>query len=170
MTRLQRYSLGTLLGFAFIQLIPYGKDHHNPPVGREPRWSSNEAKQLARAVCFDCHSHETEWPWYANVAPASWLVAWDVSSGRKKLNFSDWDHPGYDVDEAAQQLREFEMPPFYYRALHPEAQLSGNQRQKLLAALETVIRSPNRTRATGETAHSASFSAPPDTRGRLPRR
>src|SRR5438046_6378282 len=40
--------------------------------------------------CRDCHSHKTEWPWYSNVAPVSWLVTDDVNTGRQLLNMSEW--------------------------------------------------------------------------------
>jgi hypothetical protein len=77
--------------FAAIQLVPVKRD--NPPVVSEPNWDSPQTRALAQRACFDCHSNETVWPWYAHVAPASWLAAHDVHEGRGILNFSDWDHP-----------------------------------------------------------------------------
>lgn len=140
MTRFGQYTIGAMLVFAFIQLIPYGKQHSNPAVAKEPRWTSAETRGIAQRACFDCHSNQTQWPWYANVAPASWLVQWDVTQGRRHLNFSNWDQPGSDFDEAAQQVRQSEMPPWYYRSLHPEARLQNGERQRLIAGLETVVR------------------------------
>src|SRR5689334_10590484 len=49
-----------------------------------------EVLAIVDRSCKDCHTHNTEWPWYSNVAPASWLLASHVSSGRRHLNFSDW--------------------------------------------------------------------------------
>jgi len=57
-----------------IQLIPYGKNHTNPTVVGQPKWDSQQTRDLAKRACFDCHSNETIWPWYSNVAPISWLV------------------------------------------------------------------------------------------------
>jgi hypothetical protein len=57
--------------FVAIQLVPYGRDHTNPPVTAEPRWDSPQTRTLAVSACFDCHSNETAWPWYTNVAPFS---------------------------------------------------------------------------------------------------
>ena len=76
--------------FLLIQLIPYGRDHTNPAVVAEPAWDLPETRALAVRACFDCHSNETIWPWYSNVAPISWLVQRDVDEGREKLNFSEW--------------------------------------------------------------------------------
>ena len=55
------------------QLVPYGRDHSNPPVRQEPAWNSLEFRTLAQRACFDCHSNETKWPWYASVRqPRGW--------------------------------------------------------------------------------------------------
>ena len=68
--------------FGLIQLVPYGRDHANPPVTREVKWDSPRTRALAAGACFDCHSNLTTWPWYSNVAPVSWLVYADVVGGR----------------------------------------------------------------------------------------
>ena len=60
-------------GFLLIQFVPFGRDHTNPPVVQEPKWDSPATRELAKRACFDCHSNETVWPWYSNIAPA--LVA-----------------------------------------------------------------------------------------------
>ena len=57
-----------------IQLIPYGRNHTNPPVVTEPQWDSPRTRELFTRACADCHSNETVWPWYSNLAPMSWLV------------------------------------------------------------------------------------------------
>jgi hypothetical protein len=59
--------------------------------------------ELARHACYDCQGNETNWPWYANIAPASWLAQRHVNEGRRALNFSDWDPL---QREAAQSGRE----------------------------------------------------------------
>ncbi|VAW08163.1 hypothetical protein MNBD_ACTINO01-854, partial [hydrothermal vent metagenome] len=61
-----------------IQLVPYGRDHDNPPVLAEPAWDSTTTQDLARRACFDCHSNETEWRWYTNIAPISWFIQNEV--------------------------------------------------------------------------------------------
>src|SRR4051812_44101919 len=75
-----------------MQLVPYGHTHSNPPVLQEPSWDSPHSRELAVRACFDCHSNETRWPWYANVAPFSWTMQRDVDAGRSTLNFSEWTH------------------------------------------------------------------------------
>ncbi len=77
-----------MLVLLLIQLIPVDKS--NPPVVSEPTWDSPQTRALAKDACFDCHSNETVWPWYAKIAPSSWLLAQDVDEGRSALNFSEW--------------------------------------------------------------------------------
>ena len=57
----------------------------NPPVTGDVTAPADVGGILRRA-CYDCHSHETVWPWYSRVAPASWLVAHDVDEGRGFIN------------------------------------------------------------------------------------
>ena len=70
-----------------IQLVPYGRRHTNPPVTQEPGWDQPRTRALVARACFDCHSNETAWPWYAHMAPLSWLVQRDVDEGRRALNY-----------------------------------------------------------------------------------
>src|SRR5581483_3383715 len=97
-----------------IQLVPYGRRHTNPPGRVEPAWDSPGTRALAVRACYDCHSNETHWPWYTNVAPISWLVQRDVDEGRRELNFSEWNRAQKEAREAAETVRKHEMPPWYY--------------------------------------------------------
>lgn len=128
---LARGLLAALLVFVALQLVPYGRAHENPPVRGEPAWDSSETRALAQRACFDCHSNETQWPWYSNVAPVSWLVQYDVDEGRAKLNFSTWNVTQGEGDEAASALKEGEMPPYAYVAMHGHARLTPQETAQL---------------------------------------
>ena len=121
--------------FLLIQLVPYGRNHTNPPVVQEPTWDSPQTRQLAVRACFDCHSNETVWPWYSNIAPVSWLLANDVAEGRRTLNFSEWGRQQRGLEDLVEVVQEGGMPPFYYIPLHPQAQLSSPERQALAQGL-----------------------------------
>ncbi len=137
---------------AAAQLVPYGRDHSNPPVAAEPAWDSPKTRDLAARACFDCHSNETEWPWYSHVAPVSWLVQNDVVVGRSKLNWSEWNRPQDEADEAADSLRSGEMPIAAYRWIHPHAQLTATERADLESGL---VRTFGGGEESGETAESS---------------
>ena len=122
-----------------IQLIPFGQNHANPPVIAEPKWDSPKTRSLVHQVCFDCHSNETVWPWYSNVAPISWLVYLDTVNGRSRLNFSEWNHPQRSADEVVEVVQDGEMPPFIYLIKHAEARLSAEDRQALVTGLQNSL-------------------------------
>ncbi len=140
MRRLLLFVVGGFLAIALlIQLIPYGHDHTNPPLVTEPQWNSPATRALAQRACFDCHSNETVWPWYSNIAPVSWLVYSDVQEGRQRLNFSDWNRPeGQYVDEFKEVYYERNMPPSNYLLLHPSARLTDAEWKQLFDGLETL--------------------------------
>lgn len=130
----KRGLLGLLLLVILIQFIPYGRDHTNPAVVAEPAWDSPVTRDLAVRACFDCHSNETVWTWYSNVAPMSWLVQRHVDEGRNELNFSEWHLP-QEADEAAETVRDGSMPTRDYLLTHPEARLSDQELLDLEAGL-----------------------------------
>src|SRR5660397_50305 len=76
--------------FGLVQLIPYGRAHANPPVVNSPVWNSAQTTDMVKVACMDCHSNETIWPWYGNIAPASWLLQADVDKGKRRFNMSNW--------------------------------------------------------------------------------
>ena len=118
---------------ALIQFWPV--DRTNPPAASGLQ-APPDVKEVLHAACYNCHSNETEWPWYSYVAPVSWLVAGDVHEARKKLNFSEWGSlPEEDRTVAAKhiwkEVEDGEMPLLMYRIMHPEARLSGDQKKLL---------------------------------------
>ena len=125
--------LSLLVALVVIQFVPV--DTSNPPViGDVP--TSPAVKAVLRRACYDCHSNETEWPWYARVAPVSWLIARDVRKGRAELNFSTWNQ--YSTQQRVKKLKETweevtagEMPPWFYLPAHREARLSAEDRALL---------------------------------------
>jgi hypothetical protein len=134
-----RIALGLLGTFLAIQLVPYGRDHTNPPVTGEPTWDAPATRALANQACFDCHSNETEWPAYARVAPASWLVQRDVNEGRAVLNFSEWPRPQEEAKKASEEVLEGEMPPAAYTLAHAHARLNAADRDRLAQGLARTV-------------------------------
>ena len=131
--------VGLVVVFVVIQLVPYGRDHTNPPVTREVRWDTARTRELAAGACFDCHSNLTDWKWYTNVAPISWLVYSDVQGGREHLNFSEWDKPQSEVGDIVEAVRGGGMPPLQYKPLHAGGRLSTAERDELARGLEKTL-------------------------------
>ena len=110
-----------------IQLVPV--DRSNPEITSDFS-GPQKVKEILKRSCYDCHSNETEWPWYSYVAPVSWLVSHDVIEGREELNFSDWKHFEKDADiieEIYEETEEGEMPLPKYLFTHPGAKVSEEE-------------------------------------------
>lgn len=126
--------LAVVAVLVLIQLVR--PEMTNPPVTGDIGAPPEVAAILKRA-CYDCHSNETKWPWYSQVAPVSWLVADHVKDGRKHLNFSEWQ--GYEdgrklkkMEETAEEVGEGEMPIPGYVALHAEAKLTDAEKNAIV--------------------------------------
>jgi hypothetical protein len=133
--------VGLIVLFGLIQLVPYGRSHTNPPVVAEPPWNSPQTRALAVRACFDCHSNETVWPWYSNVAPASWLIQRDVDGGRRRLNWSEWGTTGtrFERESGAEAVLRGSMPLWFYLPLHPAARLTAAEKQELANGLQATF-------------------------------
>jgi hypothetical protein len=126
-------AVALLVALGAIQLVPV--DTSNPPVTADVP-ASPAVKGILRRACYDCHSNETQWPWYGRIAPVSWLLARDVREGRAELNFSTWNQ--YSTQQRVKKLKESweevaegEMPPWFYLPVHRDARLSADDRTLL---------------------------------------
>jgi len=134
MMRRRRTIIGAgVLVLLMIQLVP--RPTKNPPVTQDVA-APPRAESILRRACYDCHSNETRWPWYAQVAPVSWLVVRDVERGRNHLNFSAWDKYADDPETVIRKLCNIDkvihkgtMPLWYYLPAHAQARLSDADRQ-----------------------------------------
>ncbi len=92
---------------------------------------------LIERACFDCHTNETNWPWYSSVTPVNFLVARDVSEGRGHLNLSQWlSQPparrASSLERMYDEVSDGAMPLPPYLILHPEASLTDDEKKMLL--------------------------------------
>jgi len=128
-----------VVGFLVIQLVPYGRSHTNPPVTAEPAWDSPQTRALAVRACFDCHSNETAWPWYTNIAPISWLTQRHVDEGRSRLNFSTWGTGRQEAEGVSRLISSGAMPGWDYALMHPDARLSYAEKAQLINGLSATL-------------------------------
>ena len=119
-----------------IQFVPYGRDHSNPPVVSEPKWDTPKTKEFFVRACADCHSNETKWPWYSNIAPISWLNQYDVEEGREHFNVSMWGVQKKNKgDESKEEFEKGEMPPWFYVIAHPDAKFTESEAKEFMKGL-----------------------------------
>lgn len=97
---------------------------------------SGEVASLLKVACYDCHSFQTEYPWYTNIAPVSWWIKDHIDEGREHLNFSIWGayESGEQLEllhECAEEVEEGQMPLPSYTWIHGAAKLTDYQRNLL---------------------------------------
>ncbi|UTW66970.1 heme-binding domain-containing protein [bacterium SCSIO 12643] len=135
----KRILLGLVILFLGMQLFRI--DMENPTVNYEHDFISMmnppaEVEAILRTSCYDCHSNETNYPWYSNVAPVSWWVEHHIEEGREELNFSEWgtydaERKDHKLEECAEEVEEGEMPLQPYTITHGDAKLTDEQKELL---------------------------------------
>jgi hypothetical protein len=132
---LTRAAVILVLALIAIQFVPI--ERTNPPVESDVP-APAELKSVLGRSCYDCHSNETRWPWYARVAPVSFLIANDVKEGRRQINFSVWNQ--YTENRRARKFKEIveqvegnKMPQWYYVFVHPDAKLSAGDKEMIIS-------------------------------------
>ena len=106
----------------------------------------DDIKAMVKGACYDCHSYETTYPSYTNVAPLSWWIKGHIKNGRGNTNFSEWGN--YDAEkrrrkagESAEKIELIHMPPKSYRFMHSEeAQFTDAQRQQLVGWFKSLVK------------------------------
>ena len=102
-----------------------------------------EVNKIIQTSCADCHSNSTKYPWYNEIAPASWYLAQHVKEGKEHLNFSEWttynkDQQEHLLKDLKEVLNEREMPLESYLLIHKDAKLTENQHQILYDWVKTI--------------------------------
>lgn len=137
-----------LVGFALIQFIPV--DKVNKPVDQKLNFvtvqnTPAEVAVLIKNACYDCHSDETVYPKYAQIAPVSWSIKSHVNDGRRHLNFSVWKSYNSDLkksmlQKSVQTIQNKTMPLPGYSVYHDEANLTAAQQKILTDYFESVLK------------------------------
>lgn len=136
-----------LVAFIIIQFFPIDKT--NPPVNLgmdflKIKNTPPEIDKMIRTSCYDCHSNETKYPWYSNIAPSSWFLQNHIIEGRRKLNFSTFSNYEtkrqiHKMEECVEMLEKHEMPLESYYLGHQDAKLTDKQRADLMTYFKRQI-------------------------------
>ena len=96
---------------------------------------------ILRTSCFDCHSNNTEYPWYSYIQPVRMFMDNHISEGKENLNFSEFDNyskrkQGNKLSEMIKQIKADEMPLASYAIIHKNAILTQENKKILLDWIE----------------------------------
>ncbi len=144
----KKVAIVLLLVFIALQFYRPKKNQSNGNHSAQFLTETNpppDIKVLLQQTCYDCHSNNTEYPWYNNIAPVSYWLANHIKDGKKHLNFSDWERyslkkKDHKLEEIVEMVEAGEMPLNEYTWTHEEAKLSDEQRK-------AVVMWANQTRA-----------------------
>lgn len=137
---MKKVLLGVLVLFVLIQFIRPEKNNSNDETNGIGIATVMEVpadvKEIIKTSCADCHSNNTVYPWYNEIAPVSWFLAQHVNEGKEHLNFSEWttynkDQKEHLLKDLKEVLNEREMPLKSYLLIHKDAKLTENQYQIL---------------------------------------
>ncbi len=131
-----------LLAVAFILIQFFQIDKTNPPVDESQDFlkihnPSSEIAQQIKASCYDCHSNETNYPWYTYVQPVGWWTKDHIDHGKKHLNFSEFGtyeakKQSHKMEECYELIEKGEMPLKSYTLAHKDAVLDDATKQQLI--------------------------------------
>jgi hypothetical protein len=104
---------------------------------------AEEITTLLKSACYDCHSNETVYPWYTNIAPVSWWIKHHIEEGREEMNFSEWGtfkekKQDHKLEESYEMLEEGEMPLDSYTWTHADAKLNPEQKELLIEFFKSL--------------------------------
>lgn len=138
-----------LLALLALAGIQFSRPHfNNPPIVKGQRLEdfhvipAEVSETLARS-CADCHSNNTNYPWYSGIAPLSWGMYDHIRVGRAEMNFSEWGSYSakkreHKLEEICEQIEDGEMPHYQYLWLHWDAALSAEQKRLICSWTESV--------------------------------
>jgi len=140
MDKKKKIFIYTLIGiFALMQIYPSKRPEVTAINPDDLIKNTNTPENIAymlKSACYDCHSNESTYPWYANIAPVKWWIYDHINEGREDLNFSTWatlskTDQAEALDDIATAVMEGEMPLKPYPITHPKAKLSEADRQAI---------------------------------------
>lgn len=105
-------------------------------------------QEKIQTSCYDCHSNNTDYPWYSKIQPVAWYLENHIIDGKKQLNFNDW---GKYSDRKKQsklkfiinQINDGEMPLPSYTLIHNDAILSKSEKKLVIDYLRQLNNSLN---------------------------
>ncbi|TDM00009.1 MAG: hypothetical protein C4K58_01820 [Flavobacteriaceae bacterium] len=105
--------------------------------------ATEEQKQMIQTSCYNCHSNQSKYPWYAKISPVSWILAHHIKEGKEHLNFSTWKELSVldreDIlKEMIEEVEGDKMPLSSYTVMHPEAKLTDAQKQSLITLFKQL--------------------------------
>ena len=129
-----------LVGFVGIQFIPTERNQSYTVPETDFMLVHNVPETIQKKLqvsCYDCHSNNTQYPWYNKIQPAAWFLEDHIKEGKAELNFNEWDslssrRKSSKLRSIIKQIESGEMPLDSYTLIHSEAIYSKAEEEELI--------------------------------------
>ena len=100
-------------------------------------------QNILKTSCYDCHSNNTNYPWYNKIQPINWWLAGHINEGKEELNFDEFNAYStkkklHKLDEVIETIKDNEMPLKSYTIIHSNAKLSDSDKQEIEAWVKKI--------------------------------
>jgi hypothetical protein len=140
MSRIKKILLGSLMVFIAIQFIQPARNKNGQVIATDISkiYSLPQSVQATlKTACYDCHSNNTNYPWYSNIQPVGWMMARHIKEGKDELNLSEFG--SYSERRQLSKLRSIEnsikdgsMPISSYTIIHKNARLTKEEKAQII--------------------------------------
>jgi hypothetical protein len=132
-----------LILLAGLVIIQFFRPSSNKASGNQPHFIGNkyaipaEVESILEKACNDCHSNNTNYPWYSNIQPVTWWLDDHIKDGKKHLNLDDYTNRSlryqyHKMEETIEMVKEVEMPLESYTWMHKRAKLTEGEKNLLV--------------------------------------
>ncbi|MEI3802576.1 Haem-binding domain-containing protein [Chitinophaga ginsengisegetis] len=99
---------------------------------------------ILKQACYDCHSNNTRYPWYAGIQPVGWLMAAHIREGKKELNFDEYGaysskRQRNKMKRMKEQVTAGKMPLSSYTLIHADARLTTGQKELIANWIDSTL-------------------------------
>tara|TARA_R110002012_G_scaffold258678_1_gene439721 strand:- start:15307 stop:15759 length:453 start_codon:yes stop_codon:yes gene_type:complete len=130
-----------LVGFVGIQFIPTERNQSYTVPETDFMLVHNVPETIQKKLqvsCYDCHSNNTQYPWYNKIQPAAWFLEDHIKEGKAELNFNEWDslssrRKSSKLRSIIKQIESGEMPLDSYTLIHKDAKFSEAEAEELIS-------------------------------------
>ena len=135
---------------AALIIIQFFRPAKNKAEGVQPnaiasRFATpDDVQTILKKACYDCHSNNTTYPWYASVQPVLWWLDDHIKGGKKHLNFDEYANRSLrsqynKMDETIDMIKKGEMPLDSYTWIHKEAKLTDEEKNKVISWATSIM-------------------------------
>ncbi len=133
-------AIALFVGFLGIQFIPTLRNQSDVVPETDFMLVNNVPENIQKKLqvsCYDCHSNNTQYPWYNKIQPVAWFLEKHIKEGKKELNFSEWTHYSdrrkkSKLKSIISQIEDNEMPLDSYTLIHKDAIFSEIEKQEII--------------------------------------